>query len=417
MSIPADWNFGKLGEVCSIAYGKGLPVKSFKSDGFPVFGANGIIGFSDTYHHENEQVLISCRGAASGTINMSPKKCFVTNNSLVLKINNKNLLLKKFLFFALHVAEKSKLVSGTAQPQVTINNANELLIPIPPLPEQHLIVSKIEELFSELDNGIAQLKTAQQQLKVYRQSLLKAAFEGRLTAAWRQNNQVGNKENISMSAEQEMGYGDKGKLPEGWKWVKLAKLLRGTPQNGLYKSANFYGNGVHILRIDGFYDGVVLDDYSFKRVMLTMSEVAKYQLAENDIVINRVNSMSHLGKCGLIRILKEPTVFESNVMRIKLETKLIVPAFLVSYLSSNKGRNKLIKNAKHAVNQASINQNDVVNSELPLPPIQEQHQIVFELESRLTVCDKMEVTISQNLQQSEAMRQSILKKAFEGRLV
>ena len=89
-NIPPHWQIKKLGEVSDIAYGKGLPVKELKSSGFPVFGANGIIGFNDSYLFEKPKVLISCRGAASGKINMSPPKCYVTNNSLVINIKKEN---------------------------------------------------------------------------------------------------------------------------------------------------------------------------------------------------------------------------------------------------------------------------------------------------------------------------------------
>ena len=206
-------------------------------------------------------------------------------------------------------------------------------------------------------------------------------------------------------------------MPRGWKWVKFGELFSDTPQNGLYKPSTQYGSGIPIIRIDGFYDGVILNDYDYKRVRLTKEETKKYLLSINDILVNRVNSMSHLGKCGLVKSLKEQTVFESNVMKIQVKKELALPKYITSYLSSSKGIKELTKNAKHAVNQASINQTDVSNAIIPLPPLKEQQLIVDELESKLTVCDKIEETISQSLQQAETLRQSILKKAFEGKLL
>ena len=141
----------KLGEICTIVYGKGFPTKNLKQEGFPVYGANGVIGYNDVYLYEEEQVLVSCRGAYSGKINRSPKKCWVTNNSLVIIPNTD--VSKDYLYYALQSAKKEKLVTGTAQPQVTINNANELQIPLPPLATQRAIVTRIESLFAELDKG------------------------------------------------------------------------------------------------------------------------------------------------------------------------------------------------------------------------------------------------------------------------
>ena len=89
----------KLGEICGIVYGKGLPTKNLKTKGFPVFGANGIIGYYDSFLYEEEQVLISCRGAYSGKINISPKQCFITNNSLVITPKEENKVNKKYLYY------------------------------------------------------------------------------------------------------------------------------------------------------------------------------------------------------------------------------------------------------------------------------------------------------------------------------
>jgi type I restriction enzyme S subunit len=208
-----------------------------------------------------------------------------------------------------------------------------------------------------------------------------------------------------------------GELPEGWKWVSFKEIFAESPQNGIYKSSSEYGNGTPIIRIDGFYEGKVLSDYQYKRVRLSDDEKAKYRIKANDLLINRVNSLPYLGKCGLVTNLKEDTVFESNIMKIKVLQTKALPNYISLYLTSKKGLNELRKNAKHAVNQASINQTDVGNAQIPICSTDEQYGIVQEIESRVSVCDKMEETIIASLQQAEALRQSILKKAFEGRLV
>ena len=266
---------------------------------------------------------------------------------------------------------------------------------VPPLAEQHRIVTKLEELFSSLDKAIERITTAKQQLKVYRQAVLKYAFEGRFT-----------NDNLK-----------DGEMPKGWATVKLGSIFVETPQNGVYKPSTMYGTGVRIMRIDGFYDGNLLDTYQYKRLQLSEEEIKKYKLEINDLLINRVNSMSYLGKCGLVKKLSEVTVFESNIMRTKLNLNLAKPKYISNYLSSKNGLEELRKNAKQAVNQASINQTDVANVEVPLPLPPEQILIVEEIESRLSVCDKIEEGIENSLLKAEALRQSILTKAFEGKLV
>ena len=191
----------------------------------------------------------------------------------------------------------------------------------------------------------------------------------------------------------------------------------GSPQNGIYKPKSLYGDGTAILRIDGFYDGKILHDYEFKHVKLDDQEIDTYKLNINDLVVNRVNSMPYLGKCALVRSLKETTVFESNMMRIKLNEELVLPEYITYFLSSSMGRKELTKNAKQAVNQASINQTDVGNAIIPIPKsIQMQQQMVDVIQAKLSVCESIENTVDSTLAQASAIRQSILKQAFEGGL-
>lgn len=254
---------------------------------------------------------------------------------------------------------------------------------VPALKEQKRIVARIEELFSELDNGVETLRKTKQQLAVYRQAVLKTAFGGIAQDAYR----------------------------------PLRTVLSSSPQNGLYKPKTAYGSGTRILRIDGFYDGRISDDYDFKRLKLSESEIKQYQLNKWDLVINRVNSMPYLGKCALVRDLAEVTVYESNMMRMRLDEDTVDPEYVTHYLSSFIGRKELTKNAKQAVNQASINQADVGNALIPVPEsLEEQRNVVSAINARMSVCDNIEKTVDTALQQAEAMRQSILKQAFEGRL-
>jgi len=170
------WRMERLGQLVTIRYGKMLPTKEFSEAGFPVFGANGIIGYYTRYFYETEQVLISCRGAYSGRLNLSPPKCFITNNSLVLEMPERPRIEKRFLFYVLQAADKSKLVTGSAQPQVTINNADVLDVPVPPLGEQTRIVAKVERRLSVVEELEAVVSASLQRAKRLRQSILHHAF-------------------------------------------------------------------------------------------------------------------------------------------------------------------------------------------------------------------------------------------------
>jgi len=331
---------------------------------------------------------------------------------------------------------------------------------LPSLAEQRAIVAKIEALFSDLDKGIADLKTAQAQLKVYRQAVLKKAFEGELTKEWREQQtdlptadefleqikeerqkhyeqQIENWKEALKAWEENGKEGKKpgkpkklkyfdisvdvyGKLPESYKqftWFSLGNLFIESPQNGLYEPASKYGSGTSIIRIDSFYDGHILNNEEFKRVELSKSDIKRYSLNENEILVNRVNSIEYLGKCGLVKQLNETTVFESNIMRLKILNSCINSQYITLFLSSVLGEREIRGFAKHAVNQASINQTDVSLTPIPICTLEEQEQVVKEVSTCLSVCEKVEESITVSLVKAKALRQSILKKAFEGTLL
>ena len=296
----------------------------------------------------------------------------------ILHINT-DLVIPKYIFYRLQIIQ----FDHSTHKRYWIQSYSKIKVSIPSLDEQSRIVSRIDELFSELDKAVDTLNTTKEQLAVYRQAVLKDAFS-----------------NIPR---------------EMYKPLKL--VMEEMPQNGLYKSKSFYGEGNPILRIDGFYDGEVVPNYEYKRVRLEAEEIKKYALHIGDIVVNRVNSMSYLGKCALIRNLEEPTIFESNVMRFRLDKQQIDLEYAMYYLSTSFGRHELIKNAKQAVNQASINQTDVGNALIPIPKdLEAQRNIAQKISAHIAVCNNIEQGIDTAFAQADAMRQSILKQAFEGAL-
>lgn len=129
--VPRGWKSGILGEELKIAYGKNLPTSKLLESGYPVFGGNGRIGFFDKFIYETRQVLVACRGAASGKVNQSSPRAFVTNNSLVLESNESTLLPFGYLKGYMLRSDLIPFVTGSAQPQVTIDNLKNFKILMP----------------------------------------------------------------------------------------------------------------------------------------------------------------------------------------------------------------------------------------------------------------------------------------------
>lgn len=169
-------------------------------------------------------------------------------------------------------------------------------------------------------------------------------------------------------------FGDPAMNPMGWPVRALGNILANGPQNGLYRPATDYGRGTRILRIDSFYDGHVTDLDKLRRLEIDPATVSKYRLRPGDIVINRVNSRPYLGKSAIIPPMREPIVFESNMMRLTLDDTAALPEYVIAFLQLKHARAALIANAKDAINQSSINQQDVTGLRIPVPPLPLQKQ-------------------------------------------
>lgn len=268
-------------------------------------------------------------------------------------------------------------------------------IPLPPLSEQQRIVERIEELFAKLDEAKERLQEVADSFAVRKAAILHKAFSGELTKQWSLENGVSD---------------------ESWEESNLGSFIACGPQNGLYKPKSSYGDGIRIIRIDAFYDGVIEQWDELKRLRLDENEIECYSLNLNDILINRVNSMQYLGKSALVRELKDICVFESNIMRLSVDESRIYPEFLISFLNSQMGLNELRKNAKQAVNQASINQQDIKNVIINLPALSEQHEIVRLIDDLLARERAAQQATEQALASIDLMKKSILARAFRGEL-
>ena len=164
----------KLGEVTDDIYQpQTISKDQFKKGGYPVYGANGIIGFYDKYNHETDQILVTCRGSSCGTINFSKGKCWITGNAMVVcldKVENKSN--KTFFYYLLNSCDLTKLVTGSGQPQIVRTPMLNLPILIPSLSEQQ----KIASCLSELDNLIAAQGQKVDALKEKKKGLMQQLF-------------------------------------------------------------------------------------------------------------------------------------------------------------------------------------------------------------------------------------------------
>jgi type I restriction enzyme S subunit len=400
-NLPESWLKISIGDVSELYQPKTLSIKEIDNSGeFLVYGANGIIGKHSLYNHVSSELLITCRGATCGNVHISKPFSWINGNAMVVKPFSKELLLMDYLYYVFSTnGITSAAISGSAQPQITRVSLYPIKIPLPPFAEQQRIVSKIEELFSELDKGIETLKTAQEQLKVYRQAVLKYAFEGRLT-----NPELKD-----------------GELPEGWQSKQISYITENLTQGWSPKCENrasIFENEWAVITTTAIQH-IKFNDKENKVLPKDLIPREQHELVDGDVLITRAGPRTRVGVCCLVKEPRKKLINCDKAYRIKVKKDLILPSYLVQVLNTSDFL-RIIDKCKSGGNDSGLNLTQTVflSIKIPIPEtLSEQVLIINEIESRLSVCDKIEESIEQGLQQAEALRQSILKKAFEGKLV
>ena len=451
LSKPAHWPRVKLGDLATIKNGIPLPSSAFnKSRGVPVVRIRNVVGgttetffdgpVEEDWFIEHGDLLVGMDGDFNTERWKGPRALLNQRVCAVLPSDERVSLRYLSLVLPGYLAAINKHTPSITVKHLSSRTVADLPIPVPPPSEQEQLVDAIETHFSRLDAAVASLKRAKANVERARASVLQAAVEGRLVpteaalaraegrdyepasallarilaerkAAWEASGARGKyKEPVASATD-----GEKNQV-EGWYWASVEQLTEAGFTNGLYVPKSAYGAGTPILRIDDFQNDWSRSASELRCVSIDSQTALRYGLQPGQLVVNRVNSMSHLGKCIAIEDRHVPAVFESNMMRATISREVSTP-YLVFWLRSRVGKRFLLRDAKWAVNQASINQNDVGGTPVPLPPLAEQHRIVAEVDRRLSVLDALDATLDANLARCARLRQSILQRAFTGRLV
>jgi len=362
-------------------------------------------------------------------------------------------LVPEFLMYLL-IAERDSLFKfgkGTTHTTIYFPEAKALCAGLPPPAEQLRIVAKIEELFSDLDAGVAALLRVRANLKRYRAAVLKAAVEGRLTQEWRTRNPatepaakllerilVGRR--AKWEQDQLRKFKEAGKtppkgwkekyvnphtpevealheLPRSWAWATLDMIADncGGITKGQKHSASKQLREVPYLRVANVQRGY-LDLSEIKTIPATERDLEDLRLMPGDILFNEGGDRDKLGRGWVWNGEIPNCIHQNHVFRARLFLKDVQPKF-VSYHGNSFGQLWFLRTGKQSVNLASINLTVLRKFPVPLPPAAEQVEIVAEVDRRLSVADAAEMQVAHALQRAARLRQSILKRAFEGRLV
>lgn len=271
------------------------------------------------------------------------------------------------------------------------NRIGRICVPVPPPNEQRRIVAKVEELFSELDSAVEALTAAREQLKAYRQSVLKYAFDGKLTADLR-----------------------RGQQP-AWETPPVSDLLSAPLCNG--RSVKDRVGGFPVLRLTALKDGRV-DLNEKKNGDWDRTNALPFLVSRGDFLVARGNGSKRLvGMGGLVSEVAQEIAFPDTMIRLRLNSARVDPEYFTLCWNSRTVRRQIERDARTTAGIYKINQDQVSKFTVPVPPIDEQHLIVSRLSKVLRTTDLTLGQIDEELRRTESLRQCVLKQAFSGQLI
>lgn len=305
----------------------------------------------------------------------------VKSSAMKILTPNTDLVLPKFIYYRMQIIQ----FDHSTHKRYWIQQYSKIKVSIPPIPVQEQIVARIEELFSELDNGAETLRKTKQQLAVYRQAVLKEAFDR-----------------------------------AGEKQLPLKQIIE-KPRYGTSKKCSYdtdeYSIPVYRIPNINYQQGTISHD-DLKYATFTKDEFDSLELREGDILIIRSNgSVSLVGRSAVITEKDTHGLFAGYLMRLRIKDGVeILSQYLNLYLNTHYARYQIEQMAKSTSGVNNINSDEICRINLPVCDIDMQRAIIQEVEARLSVCDSIQKTVDTALQQAAAMRQSILKQAFEGKI-
>jgi restriction endonuclease, S subunit len=445
-TLPNGWAKTNLSKVSTINYGKSIQKHERNSTGkYPIIGSSGIIGHHNKFLVTSPCIVIGRKGAAGSTF-LVKEDCWPIDTTFYLVSNSG--INSTFLNFLLKHKNLGQLDKSTTIPSLSRDDLYQTHIDLPPEREQVRISEKLEELLSHLDAGMAELQAAQKKLTQYRQSLLKAAVEGQLTADWRKKNvptedgaqlleRILSERRARWEAKQLAKFNSQGKkppkgwqskypeparpdtenlpeLPEGWVWATIEEVgniqlgrqrspskLKGLSPTKYIRAANITENGVDL-------SDVLHMDFNEE-------ERETFYLQQGDILLTEASgSPEHVGRPAIWKGPERMYCFQNTVLRFS--PKGITSTFsYFSFMSMQKLG--IFRKLSSGVGINHLSAGKFSRLPIAIPGAQEQEAIVSLLDQELEYCNKLEREIDVSLSKITLQRQNILRAAFAGELV
>ena len=456
--LPEGWAWVAIGETGEYINGFAFKPGHRESSGLPIVRIQNLTDESKPlntttldvhpdYRIESGDMLMSW--SATLDVFVWRRGHALVNQHIFKVVPDESVITKGLLFFWLKLAiqqlQKTDHLHGSTMMHIKRGPFMAHQVPLPPRAEQSRIVAKLEELLSDLDAGVAELKAAQKKLAQYRQSLLKAAVEGALTADWRASHppaetgaqlleRILAERRTRWEARQLAKFKEQGKappkdwqkkypepvrpntadlpeLPRGWVWSALGECFQVAVGATPGRKESSYWNGT--------IPWVSSGEVCFNRITKTKESITELGLCNSSTQINPAGSlllgMIGEGKTrGQVAILDVPAANNQNCAAIWVSETPVSSEYVYAFLWS---QYEQTRRGSSGNNQPALNKSIVERIAIPLPPLEEMREVVQLVKIAFDQIEKQEVAIEHALKQFSAQRQNILRAAFSGQLV
>ena len=397
--LPEGWKWCRLGDTCEMYQPQTISTKDLIENGdYLVYGANGVIGRYNEYNHEKSQLLVTCRGATCGSVNISEPFSWINGNAMVISPFNSSILLKYMYYIFQSVVNFNKVITGSAQPQITRQSLIPVTFPLPPtLEEQQRIVSRIETLFAKLDQAKEKAQNVVDTFETRKASILHKAFTGELTKKWREENGVGDDTWEEKILEDVCDFITKGTTP------KKEDMTIGQGDIPYIK--------VYNLRFDTTLD------FSINPTFVTRQShenfLARSKTFPGDVLMNIVGPP--FGKVSIVPNIYAEWNLNQAIARFRCKKELL-NTYLANYLISPKTIESMSNQIKTTAGQQNLTLEICRNIKISVPTLPEQTEIVRILDTILEKETKAKEAAEAVLEQIDLLKKSILARAFRGEL-
>jgi len=446
-ALPPGWVWAPLGELADFINGRAFKPTDWKDQGRLIIRIQNLTGSTNERHYfdgnvearhivRSGDVLVSWSATLDAYVWNGPESVL---NQHIFKVNP--FIDKMFLYFLIKasILKLKGQVHGTGMQHITKGRFDSTLVPLPPLAEQHRISAKIQELLSEVRTAETSLRKVPVLAARFRQSVLSKAFSGQLSEREpdrestierleevRLQRRKDSRLDLGKTAESSGNYGHEApeemspasgleKLPRGWVWTSLGRLLQVVQYGTSVKATDSAEDGVPVLRMGNIKEGR-LDFSDLKYISPKRENVPKYELRPGDILINRTNSPELVGKCALFEA-KGSYLFASYLIRLGANPGMADPRYLTFFINSKIAR-RHIDAVKHQVaGQSNINTRDIRSMPVPLAPLSEQSRIAEKIAKLFAQADQSDAAVRGGLRNVDILERAILAKALRGELV